>query len=374
MSSGASSFEVIYAFPVDGGGVGGQPHGSLTTVGTGDSAFLTGRTFQGGDGGDGTVFRINPDGSNPTRLHEFGGAPSDGGNPRHDSMLLLDSVLYGMTVAGGSANLGTVFQVATDGSTYRMLHEFTGGANDGSTPHSGLIFDGTDLWGLTEKGGTHDTGTLFRMARDGSSFEVVESFHSLHGEEPHGTPHQFGDQLVGMTRKGGSNGYGVVFSYAAGAWAPLHSFVGSKNDGATPYHGNLTAVDSLLYGLTHDGGTDGVGVLFSINLDGNLTVLHSSEDAPNDGSHPLGSLLPVPDERKGSTWLYGTTDDGGADKLGTVFRIRTDRTGYEVLHSFSSSDGTNPPDNLVLCGNYLYGMTQFGPGASQSGTIFRIGA
>jgi uncharacterized repeat protein (TIGR03803 family) len=212
------------------------------------------------------------------------------------------------------------------------------------------------------------------MARDGSSFEVVESFHSLHGEEPHGTPHQFGDQLVGMTRKGGSNGYGVVFSYAAGAWAPLHSFVGSKNDGATPYHGNLTAVDSLLYGLTHDGGTDGVGVLFSINLDGNLTVLHSFEDAPNDGSHPLGSLLPVPDERKGSTWLYGTTDDGGADKLGTVFRIRTDRTGYEVLHSFSSSDGTNPPDNLVLCGNYLYGMTQFGPGASQSGTIFRIGA
>ena len=371
MSSGASNFELIYAFPADVEGVGGQPHGSLTTVATGDSAVLTGRTFQGGSG-YGTVFRINPDGSDPICLHAFGGAPSDGANPRHDSMLLLDDVLYGMTVAGGRKDLGTVFQIATDGSAYSVLHDFAGGADDGSTPHSSLIFDGIDLWGLTENGGTHDKGTLFRMSCDGSVFELVESFHSSHGEEPHGTPHQFDGRFVGMTRKGGSNGYGVVFSYDDGAWGPLHSFAGGKHDGATPYHGNLTGVDNLLYGLTYDGGTDGVGVVFSIGVNEELTVLHSFEDAPNDGSHPIGSLLAVPDATTPSTWLYGTTDDGGAQKFGTVFRIRTDGTGYEVLHSFSSGDGTNPPDNLVLCGNYLYGMTQFGPGASQSGTIFRI--
>ena len=64
-------------------------------------------------------------------------------------MLALDDFLYGMTEAGGRKNIGVIFRIALDGSGYEVLHDFTG--DEGAIPHSGVVFDGTYLWGMTER-------------------------------------------------------------------------------------------------------------------------------------------------------------------------------------------------------------------------------
>lgn len=71
--------------------------------------------------------------------------------------------------------------------------------------------------------------------------------------------------------------------------------------------------------------------------------------------------------------LYGTTSGGLFIPLspGTVFKVRTDGTGYEVLKHFGGGDGANPWAGLKLSGNTLYGSTRFG-GTRDEGTIFKL--
>jgi len=77
--------------------------------------------------------------------------------------------------------------------------------------------------------------------------------------------------------------------------------------------------------------------------------------------------------------LYGTAYGGGGSIRGTVYKVKTDGTGFAVLHSFSSiggqfnsnTDGANPSGNLILSGNVLYGTAESG-GNEGTGTIFAV--
>ena len=59
-------------------------------------------------------------------------------------------------------------------------------------------------------------------------------------------------------------------------------------------------------------------------------VLYSSGSIANDGAYPLGSLT-----LSGSTF-YGMTSGIGdyADSSGTIFKVNTDGTGYQMLYNF----------------------------------------
>jgi uncharacterized repeat protein (TIGR03803 family) len=71
-----------------------------------------------------------------TVLHAFAGG-NDGSAPY--TILIADQIgnFYGTTRVGGTANVGTVFKVASDG-TETVLYSFQGG-NDGAYPQGGLI-------------------------------------------------------------------------------------------------------------------------------------------------------------------------------------------------------------------------------------------
>ena len=97
------------------------------------------------------------------------------------------------------------------------------------------------------------------------------------------------------------------------------------------------------------------------------TLLHSFAGPVADGREPFGSLI-----LSGST-LYGMTHKGGAYDLGTVFSMETDGSGFSLLHSFAGvpNDGQFPNGDLILSGSTLYGVTMWG-GYSGNGAIFRI--
>lgn len=162
---------------------GTAPMGSLTT----DNVKIYGRTYTGGQFNKGISFSIYPDGSGYTVLHNFGG-PGDTAGPRHDSMIFIGNTLCGGTLGDGVADLGGIFTHNTDGGAYTILHQFMGGANDGSTPHSCPRLNSADncLYGLTQLGGSHNEGTLFKINRDGSNFTILHSFlSSTDGAQSH---------------------------------------------------------------------------------------------------------------------------------------------------------------------------------------------
>src|SRR5579871_5254411 len=103
--------------------------------------ILSGSTFYGttygnGNNSEGTVFKVNTNGTNFTVLHTFTGI-SDGANPQA-GLVLSNGILYG-TTSSGASGYGTVFSVSTSGTNFKVLHAFSGG-NDGAVPLAGLVF------------------------------------------------------------------------------------------------------------------------------------------------------------------------------------------------------------------------------------------
>ena len=174
--------------------------------------------------------------------------------------------------------------------------------------------------------------------------------------------------FYGTTYFGGTNGDGTVFKITpSGTLTTLYSFAGS--DGVDPVAGLVQGIDGNFYGTTYQGGANGEGAVFKITPSGTLTTLYGF--AGSDGEFPYAGLVQGSDGN-----FYGTTVFGGADCLdlgcGTVFQITPSGT-LTTLYNFAGSDGVAPYAGLVQGsdGNF-YGTTQQG-GANNVGTVFRLG-
>src|SRR5207237_780501 len=131
-------------------------------------------TFDGGTGGNGTVFKISSDGSLAT-LHNFGNVDgaypygnSNGAHPLGGLVQGSDGFLYGTTSQGGTNGNGTVFKMTSDGSL-TTLHTFGPfPAYDGRAPYARLV-QGSDgnFYGTTYIGGLGGSGTVFKITSDG---------------------------------------------------------------------------------------------------------------------------------------------------------------------------------------------------------------
>jgi uncharacterized repeat protein (TIGR03803 family) len=362
---------VLHGFS-GGVGDGSFPSGGLVVDALGN---LYGTTVWGGTSEGGTIFTIRADGSGFAVLHSFAGYPSDGANPY--AGLVADGLgnLYGTTYGDGAGDRGTVFKIRTDGSGYAVLHSFAGGAGDGEEPYGGLLVDADgDLFGTTVYGGASNHGTIFTMETDGSGFAVLHSF--LGGPTEGGGPlaglvaDDVGN-LYGTTPGGGAAYWGTVFTMKTdgSGFAVLHSFSRSAADGGTPHAGLLLDGAGNLYGTTWEGGVFDWGTVFTLRTDGSgYSLLHVFESGSQDGMWPNAGLI-----ADGGGKLLGTTYAGGSSGGGSVFRIGTDGSGFTLLHSFAGppSDGTSPMASLVGRGRTLYGTTMTG-GPIDGGTVFAL--
>src|SRR3974390_2330549 len=104
---------------------------------------------------------------------------SDGANP-FGGLAISGDTLYGTTQAGGTGPGGTLFQIKTDGTGLKVLHNFQAyPSGDGTDPMGGLLLSDNTLYGTTESGGidlAHAHGTVFAINTDGSSFAILYSF------------------------------------------------------------------------------------------------------------------------------------------------------------------------------------------------------
>jgi uncharacterized repeat protein (TIGR03803 family) len=360
----AGALTTVQAFA---GPDGAYPVASVVQGTDGNFYGTTERGGANGNAGGGTVFKMTSVGM-VTTLENFGDA-STGYEPESGVMQASDDNLYGTTFWGGPGNFGTIFKL-TLGGTCTVVHNFTGA--DGSAPWARLIQLSSDLklYGTASRGGASEWGAAFSVTLAGA-YTLLHSFNGTDGLGPRDAALvqlPADSMLYGLTEQGGT-GLGNAFKMStAGAVASIHAF--NLADGAYPSDGLLLAPDGNFYGTTASGGaTNAEGNVIRIAPAGAVTVLHEFnhvQGADDDGMWPVGGLIRATDGN-----FYGTTRAGGASSAGNVYRISSAGT-YATIHSFSGSDGSAPYGNLLQASDgKLYGTT-YGGGVYGHGTVFSI--
>ena len=330
---------------------------------------LYGTTPSGGSGGSGTVFKVNTDGTGFGILHHFSATDPntdtnvDGAGP--DGRLLLSgSTLYGMANSGGSGGNGTVFKVNLDGTGFTVLYEFTAldpnafTNTDGAYPVAGLILSGNMLYGTAAGGGVASAGTVFAVSTNGAGFTVLHHFAGgADGAYPQSSLVLSGNTLYGTTEAGASADNGTVFAVNTNgtSFTTLHTFLGFPGgDGGAPQAG-LTLSGNTLYGAANSGGSSAAGTLFALNVDGSgYTNLYHFADGAG-GAFPAGDLF------VSGGLLYGTTPGGGNGNKGTVFSFGLP-TETPSLVVTTPNDVVNSSDGLTSLREALtYAATLSGP-------------
>ena len=303
-----------YFYSAGCGQSGGAPVGGLIS----SIGYLYGVASTGGANQSGLIFSANESNASPGPSISFPANTTPNG-----PLLLYKGLFYGTTQSGGTNGQGTVFAYDLSANTLSTLYNFTGG-NDGGSPQAGLIASGGYLYGTTMYGGTNNMGCVFRI------------------------------------------------NPKTGAESPLYGFTGGT-DGRYPA-APLLAKGALLYGTTEYGGTNsaacfggyGCGVLFSLNLAGNVfTTLHSFTF--QDGAAPVAGLTAIGKTLYGSAYVGGTTNDAG-----TLFAYGTATGVFSTLYNFTgAADGATPSAPMINIGGTLYGTTDSG-GTYNTGTIFSL--
>ncbi len=458
-----TGFTVLKHF--DNTATGGNPYGGMIQ---GVDGALYGTASGGGSFGYGTVFKLNTDGSGFAVLKHFDNATS-GNTPYAGLMQGVDAALYGTTYLGGSHGDGTVFKLNPDGSGFAVIKHLDS-STTGANPLGELI-QGSDgalygtLYGTTLQGGIPGFGTAFRMNPDGSGFTLLTSFEN--GLSPFARLLQATDgNLYGTTRFGGAGNVGAVFrivlncasdvtppettitsgpSGIVAGTAAIFTFAGSDNvtlpagltfeasldgaaftpvvspktytglsaglhtfrvraidaagnpdptpatrnwtvgqtdppcfetlksfafgDGTNPVSGLIQGADGALYGTTYLGANnDNSGTVFKLNPDGSGFAVLKYMDTPTSGGRPIAGLIQGTDGG-----LYGTAYLGGSNGSGTVFKLNPNGTGFTVLkHLDNATTGREPQGELVQgTDGALYGAAYLG-GSSGFGTVFKL--
>jgi uncharacterized repeat protein (TIGR03803 family) len=314
-----------------------------------------------------------------TTLHSFTGA--DGEYPQAALVQATNGDLYGTTSSGGANGYGTIFKI-TPGGTLTTLYSFCPltACADGESPFAGLVqATNGDLYGTTSSGGADHDGTIFKITLSGTLttlYSFCSQTNCTDGAYPYaGLVQATNGILYGTTYGGGANGDGTVFEITpSGTLTTLYSFCSQTNctDGQHPHAGLVQSINGALFGTTELGGANTYGTVFKITLSGALTTLYSfcPQSGCPDGATPYAGLVQAPGGE-----FYGTTYSGGANGHGAVFEITPSGT-LTTLYSFCSQsacpDGEGPEAGLVrAAGGDLYGTTSSG-GANDGGTAFRI--
>ncbi len=328
----------IYNF--QGSADGAEPTGPLIAD---TSGSLYGVTYLGGQGEGGTVFQLTPPSVSGgawthTVLHTFQG--SDGAHPLGSLAFDEAGALIGTTSEGGGANAGTVFRLAPQGSGWQIatLYSFRGGA-DGSAPAGGLIRDTAGaFYGVTQSGGIANAGTVYKLS----------------------------PPLIGA-------------AYAPWREIVLYSFGGGA-DGVQPIGSLAFDKSGRLYGATSSGGASGDGTIFQLTPSVSLQkpwakkTIHAFAGA--DGSSPNGNLV-----FSTSGAIYGTTYSGGPNYppyIGVAFQLSPPAQGqtawtYGQIFAFETRPlGPHLNDGLIFdTSGSLYGTSSEG-GQPDQAVVYQL--
>src|SRR5262249_23706258 len=154
--------------------------------------------------GHGVIYKVSNSGTSYQVLHHFTG--TDGDFSSSALMQYPNGILYGTTVRGGDANKGTVFSIMPDGTGFQVLHSFTGA--DGASPAGSLVtvtINSNDyFYGITSAGGSSNNGVIYRILAGSTRYELKYTFNASTGSNAAGGLLKIGVVLYGTARNSGN--------------------------------------------------------------------------------------------------------------------------------------------------------------------------
>ncbi len=236
-----------------------------------------------------------------------------------------------------------------------------------------LTFDAQGAaYGTTLFGGSEGGGTIFRLRPGSHQVAVLFSFgmqDSGFVEPNAGLVFDAAGGLWGTTIAGGTAGSGSLFRFdpETGEAQDIYSFHGER-DGERPNGALVRGPDGVLYGTTQAGGAQGGGTIFRLDTHtGAERVLYAFGGGERAGRLPLSGL-----KADAAGRLIGTLNEGGAQAGGQIYRFDPATSELAVLHEFRPRFGAAPIGGLTMDGaGNVYGVTQFG-GAANAGVVFRL--
>lgn len=410
---------------------GAATHGELAQDSAGN---FYGTVRQGGVLGLGSIFRSTPAGV-LTKLLEFtgNGATNKGAYPQSGLVRGSDGNFYGTSSSGGAANWGTVFKVTTDGTqagtTLTTLAHFSGTPaapqtfqntapititnNLPSSPYPSQITvpaltagiakvrvtlnglghtypddvrvllvspSGRQVQIMSGAGFSHDVTALDLTFDDAAGGFLSTTLPLTSGTfRPTSTdtsnfpaPAPAGPYATTLGTFAGDTAAGTWSLYVHDRFATVDQGVisGGWSLELTPEDtrgGNPSGVveggDGNFYGVTAAGGANGLGTVFKVTPAGVLTTL--LDFGAGNGSIPVATLLKDAD---GS--FYGTTTYGGAFDAGTVFKV-TPGGVLTTLLEFTEAENGRPSRGALIRGSdgNLYGTKS---GSDTGGAVYRV--
>jgi uncharacterized repeat protein (TIGR03803 family) len=342
------------------------------------------------DSAGGFVFYLTTSGSY-TDLPGYSCTTNDCGgyNPEAGVTLAGDGNFYGTTSGGGEGQYrttnksGTIYR-ANSQTGLTTLYSFCSklGCQDGDDLYTPLTL-GSDgnLYGFTQYGGLHKSGTAFVMTLAGK-FNTIHQFCAEKNCADGGIPYSLIQATDGNFygfASGGTGAYcpvtanscGIVFKMTPqGVTTTLYNFCSLPNctDGYNALS-LIQASDGNLYGATAWTGTTGPGTIFKLSLQGQLTTLYTLCDSTCAvGRTYAGDMIQASDGN-----FYGISS-GETCECSMVFEF-TSSSVYSTLYTFCTTQycatGSSPTGIMQATDGNFYGTTHWG-GPSGYGTAFQF--
>lgn len=368
-------YEVLRAFDFayEGAGI----VGNLALTGDGQIYAMN----NGGSAhGLGSVFGLKLDGT-VTFVRPFECCDDAVGYEPRGLTLANNGKFYGVTTSGGIAGFGGIYSMTAAGDVQALIaFRRQGGSpiSPQTAPVQGI--DGL-LYGTSMGGGSVDQGSLYRLALDGSQFEVLNSFD---GKGPSGRPGHYPMAALtqttdgtwyGVTSGGSRPDCGAAFSSTDQGTKAIWVVNGHMERHMCPdYQGFgiglretlLLGPDGQFYGTTYQTGQYHLGTVFRLSPEGRLTVLHDFSGIDPDGQLPNSPLVLGPDGA-----FYGTAKSTVSGS-GMIYRItRSGKFSVVFLLPRDKSEGDNPNTLLLGPDGNFYGTARYG-GPSGTGVFFRL--
>jgi uncharacterized repeat protein (TIGR03803 family) len=312
----------------------------------------------------GALFEYDPVTSNYTKKLDFGGA-LNGGGPFGKFINVGDAKLYG-SANGGVDSLGVLFEYDIAKNSYTKKLDFAS-LNVGFLNSNLTAGGNAKLYGTTTDYSSTSKGALFEYEPINNIVTKKINFDgAIKGSYPGDLTLGNNGKLYGTTWGGGANNMGVLFEYdpVTNAFVKKIDFDGLQK-GSTPSQSLTLSSNGRLYGMTYEGGSNNLGVLFEFDPATTTLIKKIDFDGGGKGSNPLS----VTEGSSGK--LYGITRKGGANDLGVLFEFNPATNIFTKKIDFDGlQKGSTPSQSLTLSSNgRLYGMTSYG-GENNKGILF----
>lgn len=283
-----------------------------------------------------------------------------GQGPYSSQMLLAsDGNLYGV-LSESPVETGQLYRLDPVTEIITVLWEFLGNVG-GYGPRTSLVEEAGIIYGTTARGGIDDEGTIWQYEIATALFSTIHSFDYINGSQPYsGQVILSGSALgiYGVTQYGGNNDAGVIYYYeiATGTFIVL-LYLYDYNI-LYPQGTLVEVLPGILWGTSYEGGAFDVGTVFQYDTtNGDLTIIYSAYSEGEKAVYLSGGVFLASDGN-----VYVQTFEGGllGDERGLLLKFSNIGITNDVsivarftIDKGGYSDAVRP----VEIGGILYGVT-----------------